>query len=201
MTIDKTTPLKQIDCVLHFMANDRWEKDANGIDRSPKQIQYHHIYQCTARNPVCDGIDFLSIFDQIIDKLHKDGHIHFLEVIIDQNTKSINRLYHITFEGILFSLNGGYLGQYNRQNEEKNRIENIEKAQRDDERKMRYLTKILAFFAGIMAFFELMKMLIDKEKNYAAHCMELVTVLLLFLVGMGAGIFLYKVLSKEFQKV
>ena len=36
MIFEKTTPLKQIDCVLHFMASDKWGKDANGIDRSPK---------------------------------------------------------------------------------------------------------------------------------------------------------------------
>jgi DNA-binding PadR family transcriptional regulator len=197
MNLDIKTPLKQIDCVLHFMASDEYVEDANGRMHSPKFIEYHHIYQgLSYKYPELWDVSLFSIFDPIMKKLQKDGRIEFYESDAHDGTTNKVKYYFITFEGKIFSLNGGYLGEYNRQNEKNIRLENVEHAQREDERRMRNLTRVLAVFAGVMALFELMKLVIDKDKTYAAHCMEIVTVFLVFLVGVGTGLLLYIGLSE-----
>ena len=95
---------------------------------------------------------------------------------------------------------GGYAGELDRKNAENTRLENVERNQRDNEVRMRNLTRVLAVFAGLMALFELMKMVIDKNEDYVAHCMEIVTISLVFSIGIGTGLLLYKGISEIYQK-
>lgn len=138
--------------------------------------------------------EFVIDLGLILDQLVADKN---LDLVSEKYPKK----YSINFKGKFFSRNmGGYAGELDRKNAENTRLENVERNQRDNEVRMRNLTRVLAVFAGLMALFELMKMVIDKNEDYVAHCMEIVTISLVFSIGIGTGLLLYKGISEIYQK-
>lgn len=88
----------------------------------------------------------------MLDKLVKDGYISKKDRPVytdDGKILGTSKQYAITFEGDIFCAQGGYEGQIARQNAESIRVANVEKRQKANERRMTYLTVILA----VSAFF------------------------------------------------
>lgn len=137
-------------------------------DRAHKITTVHHENGSISNHfsyPAMDSLDYMGLttmmtFVKGIDSTELELVLDFLvnepkyvELVKPANQDSPNE-YRIRYKGKVFLANGGYTGEFNRRNDENNRVEALERNQKVNANRMTYLTIILAAFAFLSVFLQ-----------------------------------------------
>jgi len=144
--MEKISPIEMLDKVLHWFAadfNDIKPATATIRQRITEDDAFRQIFKDHAE---LQSGEFIAYSDIIFIKLVKDDYVS-LEYLKEPRVHGEfwkTKVYTITFEGKIFSKEGGYQGKINRLNAENTRLEKLEKAQRDYRRAQIWLTILVA---------------------------------------------------------
>lgn len=117
-----------------------------------------------------------SYREQMIKKLVKDGYLEYDDGLCK-----------ITWEGTLFNIDGGYSGEFNKKNVEKNRLERVEYSAMWNRKITLWLTVIIAAVGIPQALYNIQE---TKSINWL-YSFNVMASLWIFLIGLIAGLMLY----------
>ena len=127
------------------------------------KIIEHELYQNTLFKRQLSEL----IIKKSLEKLISEKYVLEIKAIVFNELlkRDIEETtYEITWEGHFFISQGGYSGQYFRENEEKERIKRVEKEQlanarkiEEQSKKMTSLTRVLVFLTAITSLYYLME--------------------------------------------
>lgn len=177
---------EKADIVL-FQLN-HWRDHDNLLDAHINSLDLFSLVYCSYGEQISTG-EFLGILMTLKERKM---------LLIEGKEKNY---FFATFEGMLWEESGGFTGEIARNAAENIRLRNLENAQSENDKRTLNLTRILATFSAVMALFELIKMFVDKDEDYAIHSMTIVTTALIFVLGAATGLFLYLSLSSANRNI
>ena len=154
--------------------------------------------------PPIKPVEDIKIRNGALHKLIKDGYIQPLDgSVTDEETgeKDVKEEgYRISYEGMMYVSDGGYKQEFILRDTENTRLGNLENHQMRHQSYMTWLTLTLASFALVMAALEVIKMVIDRDKNYAAKGLEVFVSLTVFSFGIIAGAIIFQIIAHQSER-